>query len=38
MSEVVIVIYIGALAFFAVALGFTVLVVGIKTLRDKEDE
>lgn len=38
MSEVVMVIYIGAMAFCAVALGFTVLIVGIKTLKDKDNE
>jgi hypothetical protein len=31
-------VYIGAMAFCAVALGLTVLIVGIKTLKDKDNE
>jgi hypothetical protein len=38
MSEIVMVIYIGSMAFVAVSLGITVLIVGIKTLKDKGDE
>jgi hypothetical protein len=38
MSEIVMVIYIGSMAFCAVALGLTILIVGIKTLKDKDNE
>jgi hypothetical protein len=31
-------VYVGAMAFCAVALGVTVLIVGIKMLKDKDDE
>lgn len=37
MSNVIMCVYIGAMAFCAVVLGVAVLIVGIKIARDKDE-
>lgn len=37
MSNAILCIYIGSMAFYAVALGITMLIIGIKMSRDKDE-
>lgn len=37
MSDIIGYIFIGSLAFCACSMGVTVLIIGIKTARDKDD-